>query len=188
MARRPSPDPFLAALVVIGLIGGTAILLGDDPDRRAPERPLPFGLATDPDRAALVAVFEREADRAGLAPELLMALAWRESRWHQDDVSEDGAVGVGQLIPSTARFVADDILAEPHLDPLVVEDNIRLSAAYLAWLLERSGGDLGAALAGYVQGPRSVRDEGRFGVTDAYVLDVLALRADFAPPIPRTAG
>jgi hypothetical protein len=53
---------------------------------------------------------------------------------------------------------------------------VRVGVAYLRELLREFDGDAGGALAAYVQGPRSVRDDGLLPETRLYVADVLALR------------
>jgi soluble lytic murein transglycosylase-like protein len=174
------PNPFLVAVALIATIGAVAVLLSS-PDADGEPRPaLPFGLDEDPAMQDLSGVLEREAEAAALAPDLLMALAWRESMWDQSVVSEVGAVGVLQLMPSTATFVAEEVVGEPELDPLVTDDNVRLGASYLAWLTGRQDGDVEAALADYVQGPTSIAENGRFQVTQDYVTDVLVLQPEFA--------
>lgn len=120
------------------------------------------------------------AGRTGLAPELLLAVTWRESSWRQDVVSDKGAIGIGQILPDTAAWVSDRLAGRP-LDPGVAEDNVEASARYLAWLLEREDGDLAAALADYHQGRESVATDGWYSVTTEYVSDVLRLRHEFRP-------
>jgi soluble lytic murein transglycosylase-like protein len=58
-------------------------------------------------------------------------------------------------------------------DPVV---NIRLGTRFLRYLLDRSGGDVEAALASYYQGLRSVRDNGPLPETRRFVANVKALR------------
>jgi LysM repeat protein len=121
---------------------------------------------------------ERWAQEYRLPPALLKAVTWRESRWRADAVSERGAIGVGQVLPETAGWVSANLVGA-RLDPWQVEDNLHLSAAYLRWLIDRSGGDEAAALAAYHQGRTSVLDEGRYSVTDRYIADVFELRWQF---------
>ena len=121
---------------------------------------------------------ERWAAEYDLPAELLKAVTWRESRWRADAVSSRGAVGVGQVLPETAAWVSDHLIGRP-LDPWRVEENLQLSAAYLRWLIDRSGGDTAAALAAYHQGRTSVIEDGWFAVTERYVRDVFDLRWRF---------
>ncbi len=139
---------------------------------------LPQGLHTYPERLALLPSFDRWAAEYGVAPDLLKALAWMESGWQQTVVSSSGAVGVGQLLPATAAWVAGFLIGAP-LDPFVADDNVRMSARFLAHLLTLTTGDVNLAVAGYYQGLTSIRREGMKATTAAYVNVVLALRARF---------
>ena len=67
----------------------------------------------------------------GLDPALLRAVAWQESRGQMSAVSHKGALGVMQLMPSTA--------AELGVNPTVMSDNIRGGALYLRRQLDRFG-------------------------------------------------
>ena len=120
-------------------------------------------------------------------PALLKAVTWRESRWRADAVSERGAIGVGQVLPETAGWVSAKLVGA-RLDPWKVDDNLRMSAAYLRWLIDRSGGDQAAALAAYHQGRTSVLDKGRYSVTDRYIEDVFELRWQFEAAERSQAG
>ena len=71
-----------------------------------------------------------------------------ESAYRQSAVSSAGAIGLGQLMPATAR----DLGVDPR-DPL---QNLDGSARYLAMMLELFG-DPRLALAGYNAGPDAVR-------------------------------
>ncbi|MGH2684816.1 MAG: lytic transglycosylase domain-containing protein, partial [Actinomycetota bacterium] len=137
--------------------------------------PLPgiIGLA-----APLGPSIERWAEEYRLPPALLKAVTWRESLWRADAVSSRGAIGVGQILPETAGWVSDHLIGR-SLDPWQVEENLQLSAAYLRWLIDRTGGDEAAALAAYHQGRTSVAEEGWFTVTHRYVRDVFDLRWRF---------
>jgi soluble lytic murein transglycosylase-like protein len=129
------------------------------------------------DRARLRPVFLRYSREAALPADLVMALAWQESGWQSRTVSSTGAVGVMQLMPDTVEFVSLMLLRASRAldarDPVV---NIRLGTRFLRYLLDRSGGDVEAALASYYQGLRSVRDNGPLPETRRFVANVKALR------------
>ncbi len=129
------------------------------------------------DRQHLETTFDTWSTANGLRPSLLKALCYLESGWQHDVVSSTGAVGICQLMPATAADMAALIGAD--LDRSVPDDNIRMGARYLRWLLEASGGDVEAALAGYYQGVGSVARHGPFAETRRYVADVLALEPRF---------
>jgi soluble lytic murein transglycosylase-like protein len=96
------------------------------------------------DRAAL----SEAAARSALSPDLLEAVAWRESGLQPRAVSPAGAVGEMQLMPATARDLG--------VDPYDARQNIAGGAAYLSGLLKRYDGDMIRALAAYNAGPRAV--------------------------------
>lgn len=137
---------------------------------------LPARLAASPDRQAYLPIFDAWAAANGIPADLLKAMTWLESGWQNHLVSSTGAVGIGQLMPDTVDFM--ELLIGADLDPANPEDNIRMSARYLRWLLGRYG-EASAALAAYYQGPASVARNGTFAETDTYVANVLALRDRF---------
>lgn len=139
----------------------------------------PARLRASPARLALVPLFERWADANRIPADLLMATTWLESGWQNHVVSSAGALGIGQLMPGTVRFVREDLIGVASLDPGVPEDNIRMSARYLRFLLGYYDGDVRLALAGYYQGPGSVRTKGVQPGTETYIQGVLALRGHF---------
>jgi soluble lytic murein transglycosylase-like protein len=108
-----------------------------------------------------------------------MATTWLESGWQNNVVSSTGAFGIGQLMPGTAEFIREQLIGVPTLDVRVVDHNIRMSARYLKWLIDRAHGDERLALAAYYQGPHSVDVRGLLPETKAYVRGVLAIRHVF---------
>lgn len=123
-------------------------------------------------------LLENAATRFRIDPALVKAVAWRESRWTQRVVSSQGAIGVMQVRPTTGEVVAAQLGGGLNLYD--IEDNVTAGVAYLQALLQRTGGDVDAALAAYHQGPRSVAEQGRLPLTERYITDVLATRARFA--------
>jgi len=149
------------------------------PTISAPATGIPARLAASPQRLALVPFFKRWATANGLDPAFVMAVTWQESGWQNSLVSPAGVIGIGQLLPSTATFVSRDLIGVP-LDPRVPEHNIRMTARYLRWLLQRTNGDVDRAVAGYYQGPASVASIGYLPSTVDYIAIVKALRPRFA--------
>jgi soluble lytic murein transglycosylase-like protein len=99
--------------------------------------------------AALDALVQDAAARYGLDPCLIISVMRAESGFNRMAVSPKGASGLMQLIPATAaRFGVRNIF-----DP---RENILAGSAYLRWLLERFGGDVRLALAGYNAGEGAV--------------------------------
>jgi soluble lytic murein transglycosylase-like protein len=109
------------------------------------------------------------ADRNGLDRALLAAVAKVESNFDAYAVSPRGACGLLQLMPATARrFEVKNVF-----DPA---QNVEAGARYLRWLLDRFGGRLDLALAGYNAGEGAVdRYHGipPYRETTGYVLRVL---------------
>ncbi len=102
--------------------------------------------------ATLNAALAQSAAHYGLAPALLEAVVWQESRWQTAAVSPKGAVGLTQLMPATALALGVD----PR-DPIA---NLDAGARYLRLLLDHFGGDLVKALAAYNAGVARVERAG----------------------------
>jgi soluble lytic murein transglycosylase-like protein len=140
---------------------------------------LPAKLKAHPERLALAPRFDYWSRTYNVPPDLLKALAWYESGWQNKVVSSTGAVGVGQLMPFTSDFVSDTLLKNPNLDPRRVDDNIRMSARFLRFLLDQTHGTAGLALAAYYQGLARTQQGKFFDDTKRYVAGISATRAHF---------
>ncbi len=113
----------------------------------------------------------------GIVPDLVLALAWQESGWQQHLVSSAGAIGVMQVLPSTANWALTDLGVKNAEDWRTnPRSNIRVGAAVLSALIDQAGGNGDMALAFYVQGWYSVEKYGWFDETNDYVASVNALR------------
>jgi soluble lytic murein transglycosylase-like protein len=141
---------------------------------------LPRMLLVRPERLRLVPVFTAAARQAGVPADLLMALAYRESNWNPQARSRSGAMGVGQLMPTTVDYVNTRLVRAPvPLDPWNPADNILMSAQILRHFLNLTGGDARLALAAYYQGFGSLTRQGVLPVGERYAASVLALRPSF---------
>lgn len=90
----------------------------------------------------------RQSARAEGVPEtLLFSLVWHESGFCQNALSSAGAIGLGQLMPGTARSLG--------VDPYDPQQNLRGSARYLRQQYQRFG-RIELALAAYNAGPARV--------------------------------
>src|SRR5438309_413886 len=157
------------------------IVIGTKLQLPAPSN-LPAKLVSHPERLALTPRFEYWARTYGVPSDLLKALAWYESGWQNNVVSSTGAVGIGQLEPWTSDFISGTLLKTPSLSPAKVDDNIRMSARFLRFLLDQTGGASGLALAAYYQGLARTQ-QGKFFVdTKRYVAGVTATRPSFRSP------
>jgi LysM repeat protein len=109
----------------------------------------------------------------GVDPELSRALAWMESGFQQDVVSNVGAIGVMQLLPETWEWV--DLVLLGHRTARTADGNVQAGVRYLRWQLDTSRGNVRLALAGWYQGARAVRQIGLYDDTKQFVSIVLAL-------------
>ncbi len=114
----------------------------------------------------------------GVSPSLAAAIAWQESGFNNAMVSSANARGVMQVMPGTWSYVQEN-LADRALDPASATDNVHAGVLYLQRLLNETGGDESAAIAGYYQGLASVRSRGMYDDTRQYVANVQALRSRF---------
>lgn len=88
----------------------------------------------------------------GVEPNLVKAVAQVESGKKQEKVSHAGAVGVMQVLPSTARAMGEN--------PYNTEGNIKAGVKYLAYLQNKFNGDTNKVIAGYNAGETAVIKNG----------------------------
>jgi soluble lytic murein transglycosylase len=92
-----------------------------------------------------------------MAPEMTLAIARRESEFDPVVQSGVGARGLMQVMPATARDVAQDLgLLELHTTDRLTADpdyNARLGAKYLSQMAGRFGGNVVMVSAAYNAGP-----------------------------------
>jgi len=106
----------------------------------------------------LVDLFRRYADEYNLDWRMLIAQGYQESRLDNTVVSPVGAIGIMQLLPSTAADMG-------VTDPTVLEDNVLAGIRYVRYLKDEFFDDpaldasqrLLFALAAYNAGPGRVR-------------------------------
>ncbi len=96
-----------------------------------------------------VETIRSEAARYDLEPALIAAVIRQESGWVPDSRSAPGAVGLMQVLPSTARFIADQKeRPSPPPDQLVDPAvNIAYGSWYLRYLIDRYGSTRSALVA-----------------------------------------
>jgi len=113
---------------------------------------------------------DEAAARHGVDPALLRAIAWQESGYWQGARSSVGAIGVMQLMPTTASWAGPALLGR-SIDPTNVRDNIDTGAAYVAYL-QRNTSSRDQAVASCYQGMGSVTSRGLYDDTKQYVASV----------------
>ncbi|MGH7674171.1 MAG: lytic transglycosylase domain-containing protein [Gemmatimonadales bacterium] len=91
----------------------------------------------------------------GIDPNLGFRLVKVESRFEPRAKSKVGALGLAQVLPSTARLYEPGLTLEQLYDP---QTNLRLGFRYLRDLLERYNGHLETALLAYNRGPAKVEE------------------------------
>jgi soluble lytic murein transglycosylase-like protein len=116
------------------------------------------------------------SQRMHLDPRLVMAVVTAESSWNVYAVSPDGAEGLGQFKPETAR--------ELGVSTFSGRSNLRGVTIYLHQLLgmfKSSRNAMRLAIASYNAGPYAIRANGGAprGETQRYVTRVMALWHDF---------
>ena len=101
------------------------------------------------DRDGAEKLVREAAERHNIDPALVRAVIETESNWNPSAVSRRGAVGLMQLIPTTAqRFGVNDLYSP--------QQNVDAGVKYLKTLLERYNGNLDLALAAYNAGEGAV--------------------------------
>jgi soluble lytic murein transglycosylase-like protein len=104
---------------------------------------------------AYPSLIEAAAAEYGLSPLLLLALIRQESFFDPSAASPAGALGLTQVMPSTAEGIAPELNVEGFStsDLLQPEVSIRFGARYLRSQLDSFGGNVYFALAAYNAGP-----------------------------------
>ena len=97
----------------------------------------------------VASVIMSAAKKYGVDPNLIAAMAFRESSFNPNAVSSRGAQGIMQLMPRTAQALGVK-------DAFNVEESVFGGTKYLRSLLDRFHGDVSVALAAYNAGPELV--------------------------------
>ena len=125
---------------------------------------------------SIEASLSRHALSHGVDVSLVKAVAYLESGWQQDAVSSVGALGVMQVLPSTARYI-NRSLGGHGLNVRNADHNVHLGVMYLRHLIDTLGSEE-RALAGYYTGPGNVGK--KLSKTQRWYVDqVTALRTRY---------
>lgn len=128
------------------------------------------------ERMSLARTIVREARAQDLEPDLVLAVIEVESAGYHLAVSHVGAMGLMQLLPSTAKELAGKLGLDWHGDDTLFDPtiNIKLGTAYLRELADRYG-NVTIALAAYNWGPGRIDRRLRRGaaVPSRYIEQVM---------------
>ncbi|WP_456388315.1 lytic transglycosylase domain-containing protein [Desulfolithobacter sp.] len=147
-------------------VSGKRSLLQAPLDRIQPRKRKITVSGGDLERHIRRAAFEHQVD-----PHLIKAIIKAESNFDPYAVSPNGAQGLMQLMPGTARELA-------VVNPFDAAQNIWAGTRYFRKLLDAYHGDLALSLAAYNAGPGRVSRHGnipRIPETRAYVRKVIDL-------------
>ncbi|MDN5863556.1 MAG: transglycosylase SLT domain-containing protein [Salinisphaera sp.] len=145
-AAPNEPDPALRAALVAAVNASDSfdnryaaeVWLLDMSTRLAPL------LDSPQKRLTLLRTVHREATRAGLRPELVLALIQVESRFARYAISPAGARGLMQVMPFWKKEIG-----RPQDNLFDVQTNLRYGCTILRYYLDQSGGNVTQALARY---------------------------------------
>ena len=98
-------------------------------------------------------IIEEAAAKYDLDPNLLAAMAFKESAFNPTAVSRRGAQGILQLMPRTAKALGVQNAFDPR-------QNIFGGAKYVRQLMDRFDGNVELVLASYNLGPERIEKEG----------------------------
>jgi hypothetical protein len=148
---------------------GKLVFVNSEPVAHPPRKPVPPGFhfskqgelantetgtiveTVPPER--LDRIVRDASARHNLDPALVKAVIGVESNWNPAAVSRKGALGLMQLIPTTAGQLGVGNAFDPA-------QNVEGGATYLRSLLDRYHGDLELTLAAYNAGPGAVERSG----------------------------
>lgn len=192
--RSTTRRRLLGFVMILLIVGGIGFVIAKAADKGYKELALP--LRHDD-------IIRQQAEAKNLDPALIAAVIYQESRFRPRE-SSAGALGLMQLLPDTAHFIAGktggskfttEDLATPQI-------NIQYGAWYLRYLLDQFDDNEMTALAAYNAGIGNVQewlakdgqthitdlDQIRFPETREYVKNVLEARDEYRVEYARELG
>ena len=126
--------------------------------------------STSISRSEINDLIAKYSDKNGLDEDFVKAVINQESGFNPNATSKCGAMGLMQLMPSTAEGLG----VKNAYD---AEQNIEGGTKYLKGLMDRSNNDKSLALAAYNAGPNAVKKYGGippYAETQNYVKNILS--------------
>jgi soluble lytic murein transglycosylase-like protein len=109
----------------------------------------------------------------GIEPELAFRLVKVESQFNERALSSVGAVGLTQVMPSTARFFVPGITRDQLYDR---ETNLRCGLRYLRALVRENHGNMKLALLIYNRGEQAVNESRHAGLDPSNGYEQLVMK------------
>ncbi|MGN1152490.1 MAG: lytic transglycosylase domain-containing protein [Candidatus Gastranaerophilaceae bacterium] len=123
-----------------------------------------------PSKNEILGIINEVSNKYDVDPKLIEALVKQESGFNPNAKSKAGALGLMQLMPSTAKGLG-------VTDPMDARQNIEGGVKYVKSMLDRFNGNIILALAAYNAGPNAVKKYDGvppYKETQNYVRSILA--------------
>lgn len=101
-------------------------------------------------------IIDRYSSEYNVDRSLVKAVIFKESRFKETAVSSKGAIGLMQLMPSTALWLMNKLKIEDYKIESA-DNNIRLGTYYLSYLMNLMDSDEEHALLAYNAGPENAK-------------------------------